>query len=124
VSLTKLVLSRISADTSVVIKFGKALEENKSHSIQVLDLSNNRIHDKGLLQLCHAIKSFNHALIHLNLSNCALTSKGISYLMTALEFNWGVSLSIEYLNLSNNKLDDHGSLVLERWLLMMKEHSR
>jgi Ran GTPase-activating protein (RanGAP) involved in mRNA processing and transport len=91
---------------------------------QVIDFSSNSLGTKGVLTLGRAIQHFSHGLQVLNLANCNLSSKGIVGLMNSFSRNYGVSLSLEVLNLSYNKMDDAASKALEEWLYRVREHSQ
>eukprot|EP01117_Protostelium_nocturnum_P011529 TRINITY_DN4177_c0_g1_i1.p1 TRINITY_DN4177_c0_g1~~TRINITY_DN4177_c0_g1_i1.p1 ORF type:complete len:784 (+),score=234.44 TRINITY_DN4177_c0_g1_i1:298-2649(+) len=122
--LTKLVLRNINADSASVQSLCSGLEGNSFHCIAVLDLSDNpRIGNKGVFSLASALKSFNQGLSVLNLNNVGMNGRGIIDLLSGLESNWGLSLSMEYLNLSNNRFDDPSSQMFERWLFLMNLNS-
>lgn len=44
--------------------------------------------------------------------------------MTAFQGNWSASLTVEYLNLAENRLDEVGSTALDQWLFAMKSYSK
>lgn len=45
-------------------------------------------------------------IVHLNLSHCGLTSKGVNGLATSLSLNPATPSTLSYLNLSGNNLKD------------------
>ncbi|OTF84105.1 hypothetical protein BLA29_005305, partial [Euroglyphus maynei] len=136
-----------------VNKLFQAMLLNNQTSIQIIDLSNNSIEDKGLKNMTSFVaKSFHMAnslmnnsseddlssslslnfstqitsqqpqsnsntvtssaklmykgLVHLNLSHCGITSKGISELSESLYLNKSMFSTLTYLNLSDNCLKD------------------
>lgn len=67
--------------------------------------------NKGLMSLSEPLQYWNHCLKVLDISYCHVSDKGLVPLVYALEKNYGMSLSIEVLNLSGNNLDKNGSQV-------------
>jgi len=122
-TLTKLALTGLGSSNSWWL-VGDQLCNNEYDMIQVIDFSNNSLGTKAVLTLGRAIQHFSHGLKVLNLSNCSISSKGIIGLMNSFSRNYGVSLSLEVLNLSYNKMDDPASKALEDWLYRVREHSQ
>lgn len=60
----------------------------------------------GAVYLSGFISKLNKGLVHLNLSHCGLTSKGINQLAQALLTNNSMFTTLTYLNLSGNSLKD------------------
>lgn len=137
-----------------VNKLFQAMLSNNQRSIQIIDLSNNQLEDKGLKNMTSFVaKSFQMAndstedltsslslnfttcpstnettnsssnknsnnqitssaklmykgLVHLNLSHCGITSKGISELAESLYLNKSMFTTLTYLNLSDNYFKD------------------
>lgn len=78
---------------------GLLLKNNKS--IETLNLSGNRINDKGVIFITSALKN-NKTLKYLDLSDNLITNKGVNSI-TSLILNYKSSL--EVLDLSNNNID-------------------
>ncbi|PRP83128.1 EF-hand domain-containing protein [Planoprotostelium fungivorum] len=122
--LTKLILSNINADTSSVISLCAGLEVNRSHCLSVIDLSQNpKIGDRGIAQLASALSKFTKGMSSINVNNTGLTPRGISEFLLGMENNWGLSLTLESIDLSNNRFDEVSSSNFERWIGLMNEHS-
>jgi Ran GTPase-activating protein (RanGAP) involved in mRNA processing and transport len=122
-SLTRIALCGLPVSGGWV-RFGAALRRNNLHSLQILDLSNNRIDLDGISSLARAFQSFPHALLELNLSNCSLPSKGITVLFKSFCCNFGASLALECLNLSHNAFDELSTQGLAEWLGHIQNHSK
>lgn len=99
-----------------VLQFSESVFTNPDHAIQVLDLSYTEISSKANISLAKAIKYFPHALLVLRLRGCHLSAKSFEVLFEAFQDNYGVSLSIEELDLSDNKIEEEGSVVFKNWL--------
>jgi Leucine Rich repeat len=103
--------------------FGQQIDDSDDDQLQVLNLSSNKIDTRGMFNIAQAISHFRHGLRVLDLSACSISSKGMLALVNAFERNYGVSLTIEELSLSENSFDDDGSKAFERWLANVKEHA-
>ncbi|KAH9511072.1 CARMIL C-terminus [Dermatophagoides farinae] len=155
--LEELYLDNTGIRADFVNKLFQAMLLNNQTSIQIIDLSNNSIEDKGLKNMTSFVaKSFHMAnsimnnssedlssslslnfstcsnqisqpqlnnnnntntitssaklmykgLVHLNLSHCGITSKGISELSESLYLNKSMFSTLTYLNLSDNYFKD------------------
>lgn len=60
----------------------------------------------GTVHLGNAFSKLPKGLIHLNLSHCGLTSKGVNQLAHALTLNKAMPSTLSYLNLSGNNLKE------------------
>lgn len=105
------------------LALGDMLRDNINHVVQYLSLAGSKITNTGMMALSIALEKFRHILKGLNLSNCGITGKRAEMLVNAFKRNYAMSISIEELNLSNNKFDTESSKVLEEWLFESKEYS-
>lgn len=118
--ITKLVLSQLHEGN--LTELFDALYYNTSNAIQILDLSGTHIH-RGITSLCFSLQHFNHALRVLKLADTGLDGRQVANIMNALSSNFGMSLTIEELDLSHNKFDDIASNAFERWISKAAEYS-
>ena len=121
ISITKIVFSQLQDGN--IGDLGEALHYNRNNAVQIIDLSGTHI-SKGCSSFCLGLQNFHHSLKVLNLSSCALDGKHLMAIWEALGSNYGTSLTIEELDLSNNKFDDQSSSVFETWLSKAAEYSR
>ncbi|XP_034249800.1 F-actin-uncapping protein LRRC16A isoform X3 [Thrips palmi] len=119
-SIEELYLDSIGVKADFAHKLSLAVIANTSTALHTLDLSNNMIEDKGIWSLCGIVAKLapgaSHlsgplakvpkGLVHLNLSYCGLTSKGVNQLANALAVNKFMPNTLTYLNLSNNSLKE------------------
>lgn len=91
------------------------MTDNKNQKVEVLDLAYNNING-GVPQLFQAFSSFTHGLTIVNLENCNINSKQMVFFFMALTKNYPASLTLEYLNIGGNQIDDEGSFILGDWL--------
>ncbi|KAJ1529208.1 hypothetical protein ONE63_006012 [Megalurothrips usitatus] len=119
-SIEELYLDSISVKADFAHKLSLAVIANTCTALHTLDLSNNMIEDKGITSLCGIVAKLapgaSHlsgplakvpkGLVHLNLSYCGLTSKGVNQLANALAVNKFMPNTLTYLNLSNNSLKE------------------
>lgn len=103
---------------------GESLASNLNHCFQILDFSHNNLSTKDMASIAKGIQRFKHALIHLNLSSCNLSTKSITILFDGFIKNFACSLPIEYLDLSFNTFGEVGSNALATWLGKIREHSK
>ncbi|KAK4872636.1 hypothetical protein RN001_014665 [Aquatica leii] len=105
-SLEELYLDNLGLKSDFVNKLTNVVKSNIASSLNTIDLSNNMIEDKGAINLTGCIPRLNKGLVHLNLSHCGLTSKGVNQLAHALTANNNVYTTLTYLSLSGNNLKD------------------
>eukprot|EP01103_Thecamoeba_quadrilineata_P002834 TRINITY_DN126_c0_g2_i1.p1 TRINITY_DN126_c0_g2~~TRINITY_DN126_c0_g2_i1.p1 ORF type:complete len:899 (+),score=195.85 TRINITY_DN126_c0_g2_i1:722-3418(+) len=122
-------LSRLIVESdnsnSTFVGIGEALRQNKESAVQILQFANNPITmgEKGVINLSKGLEELPRALTHLDLSNCGVNDKGLSNLIYSFEKNYGMSLALQHLNLSQNKFEDEGSSALSNWLTAMNGNS-
>ncbi|KYQ90368.1 leucine-rich repeat-containing protein (LRR) [Tieghemostelium lacteum] len=113
--LKKLIIKRSGNDSLQNIFLSLSL--NKKNSIQILDISEQILSTRSISSLVNCLTTFNHSLIYLNLSNCGIPPKSMTMLFEALEKNYGMSLTLEYLNISYNKLDEQANNAFISWIV-------
>ncbi|XP_039285032.1 F-actin-uncapping protein LRRC16A isoform X2 [Nilaparvata lugens] len=119
-SIEELYLDNIGVKWDFAHKLSLSLIANTHTPLHTLDLSFNMIEDKGASSLCGIIAKImqggthlssplakaQKGLVHLNLSHCGLTSKGVNQLAHALSLNKPMPNTLTYLNLSGNNLKE------------------
>ncbi|XP_011304218.1 leucine-rich repeat-containing protein 16A isoform X1 [Fopius arisanus] len=120
-SIQEIYLDNLGIKWDFAHKLSLALIANSNTVLHTIDLSNNIIEDKGAISLCGIIAKLtqgshlgggsaigNHpkGMQKLNLSRCALTSKGIAQIAHALSLNRSMPTSLRSLNLSENTIKD------------------
>ncbi|EGC36773.1 hypothetical protein DICPUDRAFT_97479 [Dictyostelium purpureum] len=113
--IKKLIVKKTGCESLQTIL--SSISGNKKNSIQILDISENNFSKQSISSLISCMTNFNHSLIYLNISNCSIPPKMMSAFFESLEKNYGMSLTLEYLNISNNKLDDSGNSALTSWII-------
>lgn len=121
-TITKLVISKIDGIVNW-IGIGEGLASNKDHAIQIIEFSHVELNLRESISLAQGFQMFPHALKKLNLSHCGLGGKAIHMLFEAFEKNFAMSLTIEELDLSGNKIEDVGSNAIGNWLSKVREYS-
>jgi Ran GTPase-activating protein (RanGAP) involved in mRNA processing and transport len=105
-----------------VAELGDAMAANSLHAVQLLDLSKTHVY-KGVSNLAQALQMYQHSLKMLSLSGCNIESAKMLQVVQALSANYGMSITIETLDLSGNKFDEAASLAFESWLSKVAEYS-
>jgi len=105
-SIEELYLDNLGVKWDFAHKLSLALIANNNNRLHTLDLSNNMIEDKGASHLSSPLAKVPKGLIHLNLSHCGLSSKGVNQLAHALSLNKFMPSTLTYLNLSGNNLKE------------------
>lgn len=119
-TMTQMVLSHLSAVADLT-ELGAALNSNDQHALQLLELKDMTLRCSSVL--FSALAQFSHALRVLRLNNCSMEGKHINNLFAAFSSNFGMSLTIEELDLSNNKFEEQGCVAFETWLSRAAEYS-
>ena len=118
--ITKLTLSQLMDGN--ISELGEALQFNPNSALQMIDISGTKI--RGFTGFCFALQTFQHSLQILNLADAGLEGKQLYNLALALMSNYGMSLTVEELDLSNNKFDEQATLSFETWLSQAAEYSK
>ncbi|GAM27944.1 hypothetical protein SAMD00019534_111200 [Acytostelium subglobosum LB1] len=118
-TLTKLNLSDLRIEQSFQ-PIANALVKNTQNAVHSLDLSKNNIAYPAMMSLCTFFSKMQHGLVSLDLSNCDLKPRCVVILFQAFERNFGMSLAIKSLNLSNNKPGDSGQQAIASWMSKIK----
>lgn len=79
------------------------MRTNKENNINDINLSRNKIGDKGLQGLSAGISSLQHSMNRLVLRECQCMDKGLSSLFEALNSNPTISQTLYELDISGNK---------------------
>lgn len=98
-TLTRISIENCGSDEKYFVELAWSLKANPNHSIQMIQISDVGFGSKAAANLGEAIEGYTHGLKVLELSNCSITTKGMQLLFHHLTRNWGVSMTIEYLNL-------------------------
>ncbi|XP_066256338.1 F-actin-uncapping protein LRRC16A isoform X2 [Euwallacea similis] len=105
-NLEELYLDNLGLKADFVNKLLSALKVNTVSALHTIDLSFNPIEDKGASYLSQCISKLNKGVVHINVSHCSLSSKGINHIASALCANTTNFNTLTYLNLSGNSLKD------------------
>jgi len=119
--ITKMTLSQLPEGN--ITELGEALQYNRANALQMIDLSGTHL-SKGVSTLAATLQEYPHSLKVLNLSDCGLDGKQLALIAESLSLNYGMSLTIEELDLSNNRFDDQATIALETWFSKAAEYSR
>ena len=74
----------------------------------------------GVIHLSGPIGKVPKDLVHLNLAQCGLTSKGVNYLASAFNSNNSMSTTLTYLNLSGNNLKDEINVIFNNYAICLR----
>ncbi|KAF2076823.1 hypothetical protein CYY_001851 [Polysphondylium violaceum] len=122
-SITELEVTNLLTEQSFA-PLGHALMINdRASALQILNLSNNLMSYESIISLCEGLANFNHSLTSLNLSKCNIPPRGIKLLFEAFEKNFAMSLTLEELNLSENRFQDSGTSAFSSWLSKSRGHN-
>ncbi|KAN0035829.1 hypothetical protein ACTA71_005120 [Dictyostelium dimigraforme] len=122
-TITHLEITNLLTEQSFT-PIGNFLKNNPFTSLQILNLSNNTMNNESVVGLCDGLANFNHSLLSLNLSGCSIPTKGIALLFGSLQKNFGMSLTLEELILSDNRFQDAGSSAMASWLNKTRGYNR
>ena len=122
--LTRLVVREIDCDPKEFARLGTALQMNPQNVITDLCLSQLNI-GRAIGPLALALGSLQNGLRRLELSGCRLGPKSLTYLFeNGLMKNLAMSLTLEELNLSDNRFEEEGSESLQKFLLCVAPHCK
>jgi len=124
-SITKLVVNRVcpnDGETATVIN--AISSSNALGSLELVDLSDNPIGPKAAPALFSWLRQWQHPLKELCLANCGLNPRTVPALCQGLSYNPRMSLTLEHLDLSGNKLDVLGSQALDSWFDTLKSYCK
>ena len=114
--LEEINLSNTGLTKGLIVPIVDGLKSNKQSVIQLIDVSHNLLADKDLPLLGTAIGEMPKGLITLNASNCGTRRGGASGFINGLRKNMFMSGSMHKLDLSNNVLDNDGTVALSGFL--------
>ncbi|XP_076263586.1 capping protein regulator and myosin 1 linker 1 leucine rich repeat protein isoform X1 [Rhynchophorus ferrugineus] len=105
-NLEELYMDNLGLKSDFVNKLSNTLKLNPDSALHSIDLSFNPIEDKGASYLSQCINRLSKGVVHVNVSHCGLSSKGVNNVANAICGNTINFNSLTYLNLSGNSLKD------------------
>eukprot|EP01133_Synstelium_polycarpum_P018077 gene18077-21601_t len=117
-TITSVNLAGIEAEEGWVA-LGDALRDNTAHQLRYLDVSDNKVGDRGITAIVLAIKALARPFHALSARNVDLQSKAAAVAFRALQANYNASGFIETLDLSHNNIGAMGSDPMQDWLVLM-----
>ncbi len=114
-AISKVSLVGLDADQGFA-EIGEALRLNVHNVLVDLNLSRNRIGDKGMLGLSAGLAHLTHSVNRLVLRDTQIGGRGIQALFEGLEQNPRVSQTLIELDISGNKFDANASQAITMWL--------
>lgn len=115
-TITRIILSGLDAGPEGFIAMGDAFKRNPGNKVCELDLSDNKMGEKGIAGLSSGLMTIQHGLTCFNIGRNGITPKGITSLITSLRANSQVSGTIIELDLSQNKFEAVGSQAFADWV--------
>ncbi|KYQ90678.1 leucine-rich repeat-containing protein (LRR) [Tieghemostelium lacteum] len=113
-TITEIVICNLLTEQSFT-PLGHALAMGNCN-IQVLDISNNMMNYESVSMIIEGLSQYHHSLVSLNMSKCNIPPKGIALLFECFEKNLEMSLTVETLDLSDNRFQDSGSAAFASWI--------
>ncbi|CAK8682443.1 unnamed protein product [Clavelina lepadiformis] len=102
-NLKELTLEGVGVKGDFAIQLANYLVKNKESCLEILDLSNNPLEDKGLIHLSGSLPVVKKgSLRKLNISRTGLSAKGVNGLCQSLRSSQNIMRSLTHLNLSGN----------------------
>jgi len=124
-SITKLVINHVCpSDTEMSMVINAIASTNALGCLELIDLSENPIGPKSGSALLSWLRQWQHPLKELCLANCGLGPKTVPLLFQGLSYNPRMSITIEHLDLSGNKLELQGSQALDSWFDTLKSYCK
>ena len=121
--ITRLALSNIVKDSSQLVKLGNSLKMNSSSGLVDLMIENVDL-SPALNSLTSAFASMSRGFRIISFVNCKLKTKQISsFIQNGLMKNYGLSLTLEELNLSKNSFEQEGSEAIQKFFLKIGNFS-
>ena len=117
-TITRLVLSGLDAGPEGFIALGDAFKKNPGNKVCELDLSDNKMGERGIAGLSSGLMTIQHGLTIFNVGKNGITPKGIASLISSLRANSQVSGTIVELDLSQNKFESVGSQAFSDWVML------
>ncbi|EFA80429.1 leucine-rich repeat-containing protein [Heterostelium album PN500] len=100
---------------------GSALQHiGLTSGLQKLILSNNMMSYESVVSLADGLAAFNHSLLHLDISKCDISPRGMALIFQAFERNFAMSLTLETLVFSGNRFQDTGTSAFVSWLCKIR----
>eukprot|EP01125_Pyxidicula_operculata_P020951 TRINITY_DN7882_c0_g1_i1.p1 TRINITY_DN7882_c0_g1~~TRINITY_DN7882_c0_g1_i1.p1 ORF type:complete len:1121 (-),score=316.58 TRINITY_DN7882_c0_g1_i1:178-3540(-) len=96
-------------------QLGVSLSSNHLNRIQVLQLSSVKFKESAVFTMAQALHKLPHALKVLDLDSSIPSSRAIGWIISAFRANPGMALSLEELNLSNNRMDADCISLFTEW---------
>jgi len=124
-SITKLVLNRVcpsDAETASIIS--SISSSNAISGVELVDLSENPIGPKASQAMLLWLSQWTHPLKELCLANCGLNARTAPGLFQGLARNPRMSITVEHLDISGNKLELIGSQSMDLWLDTLKAYCK
>jgi Ran GTPase-activating protein (RanGAP) involved in mRNA processing and transport len=108
----------VGVGISDISTFGNSLKISSNfHQVSILNLSKNRLSEKGVMALASAIEVCNnHSMQSINLSECEISGKGMASLFDSFFSNLFFSLSIQSLFIGGNYLNDLALNSMMKWM--------
>ena len=103
---------------------GSALSENGLNLIQEFDLSGTRLSEKAVRSLALSIVCKEYGLRSFKVSGCQLTARSVGVIIReGFLPSPEVTTTLEEFDISENRMDDEGSLLLQVWLSKLSKRS-
>ncbi|KAK3085253.1 hypothetical protein FSP39_000718 [Pinctada imbricata] len=111
--IEELHLSNTGITADFVSKLATAVLSNAGSQLSKVDLSKNTLSDQALISFIGSLKNLSKGLVSFNMASTKVTGKGLNKIAETLSNNPNITLTLQYLNMSDNpnpKGDDLQSL--------------
>lgn len=123
VFITRVHLSSITSGVSHLAQLGPALQSNPSNALVDLIIKDINL-SSAIGPLTTAFATMTHGFRNITFKNCRLNGKQISsFIQDGLMKNYALALTLQELNLSNNKIESEGSETLQKLFLRIGPYS-